>query len=431
MSFQALLTRWLPLKSRPDPERWAAPRVLDRGRVGRPQIAMDAQGQALAAWHHRGQDHEGVYICRFHAEAGAWDLVPRRLDTARTEARAPELAMNHRGEVAVVWHEREGDIARVSARHMLGAAETWVPYPMTLYSAPGDVFSLRAAMDDQGGIQTVWCQGGGRDYRVFACGYDPASGAWDEAPTILGQASPEPVYPQLALNRSGHGLVVWSEGRGAEGRLVACHYDPTGRCWSDRPTRVAPSAAGYIRLALDPRGGAIVLWVAEGEGGFQGLHASHFDAHTLEWSASPVLATGRSILWPLVGLDDQGDAHALWRQEVAGVKKLFTKRFTGGHWDEQRFQLVEDLGQSEAHALMVNASGQALAVWCQDQGAQASVCVRRFDGQVWSPRPLLLGAPGREARDPATALTATGHVAVIWRQGGESDGLIVSAVGET
>jgi hypothetical protein len=431
MSFQELLTRWLPPKTRPGAERWAAPRVLDRGRVGRPQIAMDEHGHALAAWHHRGQDQEGVYICWFHADRGAWDLVPRRLDSARTEARAPELAMNVRGEVAVVWHEREGEVTRVCARHMLGAAETWVPYPLTLHAAPGEVVSLHAAMDDQGGIQTVWCHGRGGSYRVFACGYDPDAGAWDAAPTPLGQDFAEPVYPQLALTRSGHGLVVWSEGRRSEGRLVACHYDPSGRCWSDRPTPVAPSAAGYIRLALDPRGGAIALWVAEGDGGLQALHASHFDPHSLEWRAGPVLASGRSILWPLVGLDDQGGAHALWRQEVAGAKKLFTKRFAGGHWDEHRFPLVEDLGQSEAHALMVNAAGQALAVWCQNQGAQASVCVRRFDGQAWSARPLLLGAPGREARDPAAALTAAGHVAVVWRQGGETDGLILTAVGET
>lgn len=430
MSLPALLRQWFTRASGPEPTRWAAPRTLDRGRVGRPQIAMDAQGNALAAWHHRGQDHEGVYVCRFHADPGTWDLVPRRLDSARTEARAPELAMNIRGEMAVVWHEREDGMSRVCARHMLGAAETWVPYPLVLQSSPGEVLGLHAAMDDGGGLHALWCLKEGPAYQVFTCGYDPGTGAWDGAPTPLGQVSRVPVYPQLALNRHGHGLAVWSEGQGAEGRVVACHFDPGGRCWSDRPTLVAPAPAGYIRMALDARGGAIVLWVGEGEGGLQVLHASHLDPRSLEWKAQPALAAGRTIRWPLVGLDDRGHAHALWRQEVAGTLKLFAKRFAEDRWDEQRFLLVEDLGQSEAHALMVNASGQALAVWCQNRDGQASVCVRRFDGTAWSPRPLLLGAPGREARDPAAALTASGHVAVVWRQGGEHDGLILSAVGE-
>jgi hypothetical protein len=383
----------------------------------------------LAAWHHRGQDHEGVYICRFHADEQSWDLVPRRLDSARTEARAPELAMNIRGEVAVVWHERDGEQVRVCARHMMGAVETWVPYPLTLQLAPGEVFGLHAAMDDAGSIQAVWCQGAGGQYQVFASGYDPVTGVWDATPIPLGPATLAPTYPQVALNRSGHGLVVWSEGQGGQGRLLACHYDPGARCWSDRPTLVADAFAGYVRMALDPRGGAVVLWVG-GEGALQALHASHLDPRTIEWTQAPVLTTGRSILWPLVGLDGRGRAHALWRQEVAGSMKLFTKSCTDGHWDQHRFLLVEDLGQSEAHALTVNAAGQALAVWCQSQGDQASVCVRRFDGTLWNPRPLLLGAPGRNVRDPAAALTASGRVAVVWRQGGEADGLILTAVGQ-
>ena len=42
---------------------WSKPGVLDRGQVGRPQIALDGQGNALAAWHHRGADFKGIYIC--------------------------------------------------------------------------------------------------------------------------------------------------------------------------------------------------------------------------------------------------------------------------------------------------------------------------------------------------------------------------------
>ena len=87
MSLQSLLRRWLP-ESTSDPLKlpWAKPRVLDRGQVGRPQIALDDRGNALAAWHHRSEDGEGIYICRYHPDRRGWDLVPRRLDSARTQA---------------------------------------------------------------------------------------------------------------------------------------------------------------------------------------------------------------------------------------------------------------------------------------------------------------------------------------------------------
>ena len=408
MSLRSLLNRLLPGKPAPAAGTWGAPRPLDRGQVGRPQIAMDDQGNAIAAWHHRGQDHEGVYICRFRADQRAWDIVPRRLDSARTQAQAPEIAMNVRGEMAVVWQEREGDQSRVCARHMLGAAETWVPYPMTLQAGPGEVVSLHAAMDPAGNIHAVWCAGTRGAYRVYASGYGAEGGAWDPQPTPLGAPSARAVYPQLAVNRAGQGLVVWSEENdGAGNRLVACHFEPAGRAWSDRPTEVARGRATYLRMALDDRGAAVVLWVGAGEGGVQNLHASHLDPRSLEWTPAPLLASGRAIHWPQVGLDAQGRAHALWRQEAAGHEKLFARRYTGGRWEEARTLLAEDLGGNQAHGLSVNAEGQALAIWSQQLAGQASVCVRRFDGRTWSPRPLLLGAPGRKEIQTPGAVSTT------------------------
>lgn len=433
MSLRTLLNR-LTHSHEPGPAGgWGAPRVLDHGRVGRPQIAVDDHGNAMAAWHHRGDDHEGVYICRYHADQRSWDVVPRRLDSARTQAHAPEIAMNVRGEMAVVWQEQEGPQARICARHMLGSEDTWVPYPLTLQALPGEVHSLHTGMDLAGNIHAVWCLGQPGEYRVYTCGYRAEASAWDPEPTRLGDASPAPLFPQLAVDRGGQGLVVWSEevAGGGDHRIVACHYDVGGRCWSDRPTLVAQGRASYLRMALDGRGNAIVLWVEEGEAGIRSLHASHLNGQTIEWKPAPRLTTGLVILWPQVGLDAQGRAHAVWRQESAGTMKLFAKRFAAGQWDEHRTPLVEDLGQSRAHALSVNAQGQALVIWSQLQEAQSSVCLRRFDGATWGSHPILLGTPGRkEIVDPGAVLSPGGHVAAIWRQGGAADGVIVSAVGQ-
>lgn len=430
MSLRSLLTRLIPGTSGAPTGGWERPRVLDRGRVGRPQIAMDDQGNALAAWHHRNQADEGVYICRYHADQRGWDVVPRRLDSARTQAQAPEIAMNYRSELAVVWHEQEEGRVRVCARHMLGSEETWVPYPATLQVAPGEIHSLHAAMDLSGNIHAVWCLGVPGEYRVYASGYHVDEGAWDLEAIPLGEASPDPLFPQLAVSDAGQGLAVWST-EAPEARLVACHYDLGARSWSDRPTLVARGRSTYQRMAMDARGNAIVLWVEKGDAGVTTLHASHLDGVAIEWRQAPLLSAGRAILWPQVGLDSQGRAHAVWRQEAAGVMKLFAKHFSGGRWDEQRLALVEDLGDSQAHALSVNPQGHALVLWFQNQETQSTVCVRRFDGRAWSAHPVLLGAPSRrEVQSPGVVLSPGGQVAAIWRQGGAEDGYIVSAMGQ-
>lgn len=433
MSIQTLLSRFVPgVMTRPVKTPWATPRVLDRGQVGRPQIALDDQGNALAAWHHRSEDGEGIYICRYHPDQRGWDVVPRRLDSARTQAQAPEIAMNCRCELAVVWHEQEGPLARVCARHMLGSEDTWVPYPLHLQEAPGQVSSLHAAMDPQGNIQVVWCLGEPGAYQVYTSGYWAAEATWDLQATPLGRPSPRPLFPQLAVNRTGTGLAVWStEGEPEGDGLVACHYDPGSRSWSDRPTAVAPGRAAHLRLALDARGNAIVLWVEAASGGQQQLRASHLDGLSIEWTPVAPLAVGPDIRWPQVGLDGHGRAHAVWRQEAAGRMKLYAKRCSQGQWDPQRTLLVDDVGQSQAHALSTNEQGHALVVWLQDQGDQSLVCARRFDGQAWGARPVLLGAPShREVQTPGAMLSPGDQIGVIWRQGDPQHGAILTAVGQ-
>lgn len=431
MSLRTWLGSLLSRKPRGEASAWTKPGLLDRGQVGRPQIALDGQGNALAAWHHRGADLEGIYICRYHADQRGWDVVPRRLDCARTQAQAPEIAMNYRSDLAVVWQEQEQDAVRVCARHMVNLEETWVPYPVLLQSAPGPVSSLHTAMDPEGNIHVVWCRKEPDGFQVYVSGYHGADAAWDHEPRPLGEPGLRPLFPQLAVNETGKGLIIWHT-EGSEGNgIVACHYDPGSRAWSDRPMLVAAERTSYLRMDMDPLGNAVVLWVQEDRGGIQTLQASHLNGRSIEWTRPPLLSSGHTILWPQVGIDRQGRAHAVWRQEVAGTMKLFAKRFIDGRWDAQRTLLVEDVGESQAHSLSVNTEGHALVIWLQNQGQQTAVCVRRFDGRAWNPRPVLLGVSSRSGfQNPGAVLSPSGRVAVIWRQGDAREGVILTAMGQ-
>lgn len=184
-------------------------------------------------------------------------------------------------------------------------------------------------------------------------------------------------------------------------------------------------------MAMDAHGNAAVLWVQSAPGGLKRLLACHLNGRTVEWTTAPMLASGAALLWPQVELDGQGRAHAVWRQEAAGMVKLFAKRFVAGRWEPQATLLMDEVGDCQAHALSVNAQGHALAIWLQSTEAKTMVYVRRFDGKAWSPRPILLGASGRAAfQDPGVVLSPDGRFAVIWRQGDASRGSIFSAIGQ-
>ncbi|HJW09839.1 MAG TPA: hypothetical protein VJ483_09410, partial [Holophagaceae bacterium] len=337
---------------------------------------------------------------------------------------APEIATNARGEIAVVWQEREGGNTRICVRTVITLEETWAPYPVVIANLPGETRGLQAAMDLEGNLHVVWCQLEEGVSQVLACVCESGTGTWEPV-RPLGPSGHLPIFPQLAVNRRGHALVVWSEGR----KLLASHHDRGLRCWSDHPTEVADGVALHLRMDLDESGNAIVLWTTL-QNGKQVLNASHLNGATVEWAPPIPIASGELIQWPEVGMDGRGGAMAVWRQGATGVVKLFARRYQQGAWEERLEPLVLDMAQSKFHSLSVSEKGAAV-LWSQTQEGQTTIYVRRYLDGAWIPTPMLLGTPGpREVQDPSVFMAASGDVAAIWRQGSPSKGAIVTAVGE-
>lgn len=420
-----LIDRLIPRKPAADPVTWKAPRVLDQGAVGRPQIAMNEAGHAIAAWHHRSEKNEAIFTCRYRGPRAGWDLAPRRLDSAVSSAHAPELATNERGEIAVVWQETEGAKTRVCVRTVITQEETWAPYPVVIANLPGEVRGLQAAMDMEGNLHVIWCQIDKGVSQVLACVSQAGGEGW-EAVRPLGPPANRPIYAQLAVNRRGQALVIWSEGD----RLLASHHDRASRSWSDRPTDVAQGVAMHLRMDLDDSGNAMLLWTVL-EQGKQVLKASYMDGATVEWRRPEAIASGESVLWPQVGLDGRGGALAVWRQGASNRMKLFGRRFQNGAWEEHLEPLASDIGQSKFHSLSVSHMGAAV-LWSQTHDGNTAIYVRRHLNGAWVPSPMLLGSPGaNEVQDPRVFMTDAGDVSAIWRQGTPSRGAIVTAVGES
>jgi hypothetical protein len=407
-----------------DTVTWKAPRVLDQGPVGRPQIAMDEAGNAIAAWHHKGDKTEAIYTCRYRGPRSGWDMVPRRLDSALSGAVAPEIATNARGEIAVVWQEDEGPNTRILVRTVITQEETWAPYPVVIANLPGEVKGLQAAMDPLGNLHVAWCQINQGVSQVQATVSRPGGEGWEPLQP-LGPAGHLPIYPQLAVNRNGHALVVWSEGN----RIMASHHERTLGAWSDRPTEVANGVAMHLRMDLDDSGNAMVLWTTLAQGK-QVLNASYLSGVTVDWRPPQQLASGEAVQWPQVGLDGRGGAFAAWRQGASGVMKLFARRFKDGAWEQALEPMSSDLGQSKFHSLSVSEKGAAV-LWSQTHEGMTTIYARRFLNGAWVPAPMQLGAPAaREVQDPWVFMADSGDVAAVWRQGGASRGAIVTAVGE-
>jgi hypothetical protein len=71
--------------------------------TARPQVATDANGNALAVWEQAGpNDVTQLWASRYLASANAWSR-PERLDQATAAVEAPQIAMDANGNAIAVW----------------------------------------------------------------------------------------------------------------------------------------------------------------------------------------------------------------------------------------------------------------------------------------------------------------------------------------
>jgi hypothetical protein len=290
---------------------WSRPVVLHRTRAGVRgvfpgylDLAVNRAGRAVLAWETVDDDRDGVQArprvqATVRRPAGGWART-RTLSTGRGAALRPEAALDDRGRATVVWSQGAGARARVmttsrpagdpwdEGRALSRLARTGTPRLAALpggrlavawdfsgvgaagivvrrwargngwgtpevLRGPRSVGWLEAAIDRRGRVTAAWA---GRRGALRTATVD-ASGRWTRE-RVAPRGS---VFSdlELAVNRSGDGLLAWvSLDGGAHPLQVA--YRRSGAGWSGVRNLTVRGDAWGRAATLAPRGRATVVW---------------------------------------------------------------------------------------------------------------------------------------------------------------------------
>ncbi len=168
----------------------------------------------------------------------------------------------------------------------------------------------------------------------MAQSFDTRSQVLEQVPTVLGEASAGGIAPRLAANHREHAMVLWESEGAEQPGLVASHFWPSDRIWSDRPVPVVGHATRHHQVAMDDLGNALALWIHAPRGQRSSLEASRYDGQRCEWSAPEVLAVAQVLSHPRLVMAGDGRALAAWCQaEGHGASRLITRAFARGTWE--------------------------------------------------------------------------------------------------
>jgi hypothetical protein len=299
--------------SRPAGGSWSAQMTRLSGPAGfaiEPQIALSASGDAVAVW----TQVEGVnrIIEAAVRPAGAgWSTPATKISPPSRLAERPQVGIDAAGEAVAIWSSDGAGTRTMVETASRPAGAGWSTQATELSDPAFDGGQPQVAVNPAGEAVAIWrvIRPGNRLSLEVAS--RPAGGAWSQQLTGASGSN-----PQIAIDPSGNAVAVWAgSGPNGEGNVIEAASRTPSRSWSAQTTKLsAPSpAADQPEVAIDAAGDAVAIWRR-----FENTKTIETASRRLggDWSAPTKLSVPEpsNPEFPQVSLDAAGDALAIWKR---------------------------------------------------------------------------------------------------------------------
>jgi hypothetical protein len=327
---------------------------------------------------------------------------------------SPVVSVESAGNVTAVWQRyRGGKLTYESAVRQAGGP--WSA-PSRFSGDLEDAYGLQIAVDPLGNVTAIWVRRVGRSW-VVQSATRSVGGSWSMPVTLSPAGAGSPL---VAAGPDGNVTAVWILER-EEGRrsVIQGATQSAGGIWSAPVTLSPPrKAARSPQIALDPQGGATVVW----DQVFSGVIESSTRSSGGIWSA-PVTLSGNGAWtdWPQVAVDSQGNATAVWASRASNGRRIQSRgiqaatRPAGGTWSapvsisKTGRRIVQD------PQIVVSPQGEATAIWQRSNGIDLVVQgATRPAGGGWS-RPVdITTGHRRGGQNLQLEVDSWGNATAIW-----------------
>jgi hypothetical protein len=204
------------------PVTLGTPGVYAAGNLAFPRIALDpATGDGVAVWLVRAGTINSVWASRYHRSTGLWDAALPLETDERGHASQPRIAVDGQGNAVAAWRQSDGTRLDIWANRLVASTGTWSG-PVRLDVDDGDASLPSVAAAGNGQAVVVWQQRA-TNLDVRASRFDPAAGTWG-APSLLDTPAAPGENPKVAVSATGLAVAVWSQQVGSAYDLLGAYH---------------------------------------------------------------------------------------------------------------------------------------------------------------------------------------------------------------
>lgn len=182
-------------------------------------------------------------------------------------------------------------------------------------------------------------------------------------------------------------------------------------------TNTAGHAASPV-VAMDGDGNAIAVWY-QNDSGRSNIWATRYTPAD-GWGIAELIETNNDgdALFPDIAFDGLGNAFAVWRQSDGVTEHIWANRYQpGSGWDTAQ-PIESNSGTASAPRVVADGSGNVIAVWPQADSASNDIWANRYtptDG--WdTTNAILIETDAGDANAPKIAMDSNGNAIAVWHQ---------------
>ena len=184
--------------------------------------------------------------------------------------------------------------------------------------------------------------------------------------------------PQIAFDSSGNAIAVWTQSDGTRENIWANRFN--GASWGTAELLETNNAgtADQPQIAFDSSGNAIAVWY-QSDGTRDNIWANRFNGTS--WGTAEVLETDNAgdAFNSQIAFDSSGNAIAVWYQNDGTRENIWANRFNGTSWGTAELLETDNAGDAFTPQIAFDSSGSAFAVWMQNDGTRFNIWANRFD----------------------------------------------------
>ncbi len=351
------------------------------------------------------------------ASAAGW-LEPKDISASNEVVDGrPQVAVDPAGGAVAIWERHVGGEEVVEATERPAGGDWSEPEILSLPGEEGE--QSQAAIDAAGNAIAVWVTGDGIGGFVVRSAVRPLGGTWSE-PEDVSDSISAAGSPILAIDAVSEAVAVWTAFDNGDVLVQGAVRSADGE-WSE-PDDLSPAGQDVTPLeapdvAIDAAGNAIAVWKLEGSNDI--IQAAVRPAGQEDWAAPDDLSdAGQDAKEPAVAMNDAGEAVSVWTRFDGADTVQGAVRPAGGAWAEP--DDLSDAGQDAGQPdVAIDEAGEAGAVWRRYNGSNFIVqaAVRPAGGEWADPDDL--SASGQDGASPVAAMNVpVGAVAMWYRDDG-------------